>query len=40
MLVMPGDPLHPDQGRDDAPAETRFISIDGRWRAERPKRRT
>jgi 8-oxo-dGTP pyrophosphatase MutT (NUDIX family) len=36
MLVMPGDPLHPDQGRDDAPAETRFVSIDGRWRAERP----
>jgi len=36
MLLIPGDPLHPDPGGDDAPAETRFISIDRRWRAERP----
>jgi 8-oxo-dGTP pyrophosphatase MutT (NUDIX family) len=40
LLVMPGDPLHPDQGSDDSPTETRFVSIEGRWRAERPKRRT
>ncbi len=36
MLVMPGDPLHPDPAGDDSPAETRFVLIDGRWRAERP----
>ena len=36
MLVMPGDPLHPDLAVDDSPAETRFVLIDGRWRAERP----
>jgi 8-oxo-dGTP pyrophosphatase MutT (NUDIX family) len=36
MLVMPGDPLHPDPAGDDAPAETRFVLIEGRWRAERP----
>ena len=35
MLVIPGDPLHPDPGGDDAPVETRFVRIDGRWRAER-----
>ena len=34
--LMPGDPLHPDPGGDDAPAETRFVSVDGGWRAERP----
>ena len=36
MLVMPGDPLHPDSGGEDAPAETRFVSVDRQWRAERP----
>jgi len=36
MLLMPGDPLHPDPGGDDAPAETRFVSIGRRWRAARP----
>jgi 8-oxo-dGTP pyrophosphatase MutT (NUDIX family) len=36
MLLMPGDPLHPDPGGDDAPAETRFVSVDRQWRAERP----
>jgi 8-oxo-dGTP pyrophosphatase MutT (NUDIX family) len=36
MLVMPGDPLHPDPGGDDAPAETRFVSIERQWHAERP----
>ena len=33
MLVMPGDPLHPDRP-DDAPvSETRFVWTDRRWRA-------
>jgi hypothetical protein len=36
MLLIPGDPLHPDPGGDDAPAETRFVSIERQWRAERP----
>ena len=36
MLLMPGDPLHPDPPGDDAPAETRFVQVDRRWRAERP----
>ena len=36
MLLMPGDPLHPDPGGDDAPAETRFVSVGRQWRAERP----
>jgi 8-oxo-dGTP pyrophosphatase MutT (NUDIX family) len=36
MLVLPGDPLHPDPAGDEPPAETRFLLIDGRWRAERP----
>ena len=36
MLVMPGDPLHPDPAGDDPPLETRFVLIDRRWRAERP----
>jgi len=37
MLVIPGDPLHPDPGGDDAPRETRFVRVDGRWRAEGPQ---
>jgi 8-oxo-dGTP pyrophosphatase MutT (NUDIX family) len=36
MLVLPGDPLHPDPGGDDPPLETRFVLIDRRWRAVRP----
>ena len=36
MLLMPGDPLHPDPGGDDAAAETRFVSIERGWQAERP----
>jgi 8-oxo-dGTP pyrophosphatase MutT (NUDIX family) len=39
MLLMPGDPLHPDPGGDDAPAETRFVSIERGWQAERPPNR-
>ena len=37
MLVMPGDPLHPDAAGDEPPAETRFEFIDRRWRPERPR---
>jgi len=36
MLLLPGDPLHPYPPGDDPPAETRFVLIDRRWRAERP----
>ncbi len=36
MLLMPGDPLHPDPPGDDVPLETRFVLVDRRWRAERP----
>jgi len=36
MLIVPGDPLHPDEAGDDPPVETRFVSVDKRWRAEAP----
>jgi 8-oxo-dGTP pyrophosphatase MutT (NUDIX family) len=36
MLLLPGDPLHPDPAGDEPPLETRFVLIDRRWRAERP----
>ena len=36
MLLLPGDPLHPDPAGDDPPRETRFVLIDRRWRARRP----
>jgi 8-oxo-dGTP pyrophosphatase MutT (NUDIX family) len=36
MLLLPGDPLHPDPAGDEPPLETRFALIDGRLRAERP----
>jgi 8-oxo-dGTP pyrophosphatase MutT (NUDIX family) len=36
VLLLPGDPLHPDPAGDDPPLETRFVLIDQRWRAERP----
>jgi 8-oxo-dGTP pyrophosphatase MutT (NUDIX family) len=36
MLLLPGDPLHPDPAGDDPPLETRFVLVDRRWRAERP----
>ncbi len=35
MLVLPGDPLHPDRANGDPPVETRFVFVDRRWRAER-----
>ena len=34
MLVLPGDPLHPER-TDDPPLETRFVHMSNRWRAER-----
>jgi 8-oxo-dGTP pyrophosphatase MutT (NUDIX family) len=37
MLLLPGDPLHPDAAGDDPPAETRFVFVDRRWRAERAR---
>ncbi len=36
ILLLAGDPLRPDLGGDERPAETRFVLADGRWRAERP----
>jgi len=35
MLVMPGDPLHPDPAADELPLETRFEFVDRQWRAVR-----
>jgi 8-oxo-dGTP pyrophosphatase MutT (NUDIX family) len=35
MLLLPGDPLHPDSPAGDVPRETRFVFVDKRWRAER-----
>src|SRR5262245_39119659 len=35
MLLLPGDPLHPDPPGDDPPIETRFMFVDARWRPER-----
>jgi 8-oxo-dGTP pyrophosphatase MutT (NUDIX family) len=37
LLLLPGDPLHPDAAGDDPPAETRFVFVDRRWRAERAR---
>jgi 8-oxo-dGTP pyrophosphatase MutT (NUDIX family) len=37
MLLLPGDPRHPDPPGDDPPLETRFVLIDRRWRAERAR---
>jgi 8-oxo-dGTP pyrophosphatase MutT (NUDIX family) len=36
MLVVPGDPLHPEPGAADSRSEVRFVQAAGRWRAERP----
>ncbi len=34
LLLLPGDPLHPESS--DAPSkETRFVYVNGRWRAQR-----
>jgi 8-oxo-dGTP pyrophosphatase MutT (NUDIX family) len=37
MLVVPGDPLHPDPAGDEPLAETRFVLVERRWRAERAR---
>jgi 8-oxo-dGTP pyrophosphatase MutT (NUDIX family) len=37
MLLAPGDPLHPEPWGDEPLAETRFVFVDGRWRAERAR---
>ena len=37
MLLLPGDPLHPDPAGEDPPVETRFVFVDQRWRAERAR---
>jgi len=37
MLVLPGDPLHPDAAGEEPPVETRFVFVDRRWRAERSR---
>lgn len=34
MLVLPGDPLHPEPPGDEPTSETRFVLVDKRWRAE------
>jgi 8-oxo-dGTP pyrophosphatase MutT (NUDIX family) len=34
LLVMPGDPLHPEKEGAEPGIETRFVSLDRRWRAE------
>ena len=34
LLLLPGDPLHPESS-DSPPAETRFVHLGGRWRAQR-----
>jgi hypothetical protein len=35
MLLLPGDPLHPDAAGGEVPVETRFVFVDRRWRADR-----
>jgi 8-oxo-dGTP pyrophosphatase MutT (NUDIX family) len=35
MLVMPGDPLHPEPTAGDKRSEVRFVEVAGRWRAQR-----
>jgi 8-oxo-dGTP pyrophosphatase MutT (NUDIX family) len=37
MLIAPGDPLHPDPAGDEPLAETRFVFVEGGWRAERAR---
>ena len=37
MLVLPGDPLHPDPPPAEVPIETRFVFTDRRWRPERAR---
>ena len=37
LLVLPGDPQHPDPPGDEPPIETRFVLIEKRWRPERAR---
>jgi hypothetical protein len=32
MLLLPGDPLHPDRGADEPLRETRFVQEQNHWR--------
>ncbi len=36
LLVLPGDPLHPDPPGAAPVPDTRFVQVDGRWRARQP----
>jgi len=33
LLVIPGDPLYPEENTGDMPMETRFAFVDQQWRA-------
>jgi 8-oxo-dGTP pyrophosphatase MutT (NUDIX family) len=35
LLLLPGDPLHPDPPDGELPIETRFVFVERGWRAER-----
>jgi 8-oxo-dGTP pyrophosphatase MutT (NUDIX family) len=35
LLLLPGDPLHPEAAGDEVPVETRFVLVEKRWRPER-----
>jgi 8-oxo-dGTP pyrophosphatase MutT (NUDIX family) len=35
LLLLPGDPLHPDAATGEPPVETRFVFVERGWRAER-----
>jgi 8-oxo-dGTP pyrophosphatase MutT (NUDIX family) len=37
LLVLPGDPQHPDPPGDEPPVETRFVLVEKRWRPERAR---
>ena len=37
LLLLPGDPLHPDVPEGDVPIETRFVFVERGWRAERAR---
>jgi 8-oxo-dGTP pyrophosphatase MutT (NUDIX family) len=36
-LLLPGDPQYPEATDAERPLETRFVLVDKRWRAERPR---
>jgi len=37
FLLIPGDPLHPDEGGDEPPSETRFRFVGKKWQAVGPR---